>query len=225
MEKRPEQVSEMFDAVAPKYDQTNDLLSFGQARLWRKAVRKLVAPTSGQRILDLAAGTGTSSMALTGPGISVVAADFSKGMLAEGKKRHPELEFAFADAMALPFKKAEFDTVSISFGIRNVNQVDVALAEMLRVLKPGGKLVICEFSHVSGLLGIGYRGYLRYLLPLVAKVIAKNSPAYSYLGESIEAWPDQKSFATQIANAGFSEVGYKNLSFGVVAIHHARKGS
>lgn len=225
MEKRPEQVSEMFDAVAPKYDQTNDLLSFGQSRIWRKSVRKLVSPTSGQRILDLAAGTGTSSMALTGPGISVVAADFSKGMLAEGRKRHPELEFAFADAMALPFKNSEFDTATISFGIRNVNKVDVALAEMLRVLKPGGKLVICEFSHVRGVLGVLYRGYLRYLLPLVAKAIARNSPAYSYLGESIEAWPDQRSFASQIANAGFSEVGYKNLSFGVVAIHHAKKGS
>lgn len=225
MEKRPEQVSEMFDAVAPKYDQTNDLLSFYQSRIWRKAVRKLVDPKSGQRILDLAAGTGTSSMALTGEGVSVVAADFSKGMLAEGKKRHPELEFAFADAMAMPFKDAEFDTVTISFGIRNVHNVDTALGEMFRVMKPGGKLVICEFSHVSGLLGTLYRFYLKNILPIIAKLIAKNSPAYSYLGESIEAWPNQETFAQQISRAGFSEVGYKNLSFGVVAIHHAKKVS
>ena len=143
----------MFDDVAHAYDKTNDLLSFGQAKLWRKKVLEKVAPQSGEKILDIAAGTGTSSMALKLPGVEVVAADFSKGMLAEGKKRYPELEFVFADAMKLPFKNNEFDVVTMSFGLRNVQDRDKALGEFLRVLKPGGRLVICEFSHVPGLVG------------------------------------------------------------------------
>ncbi|MFM1779668.1 MAG: hypothetical protein RIS51_813, partial [Actinomycetota bacterium] len=158
--KDPKQVSAMFDSVAESYDRTNDLLSFGQARFWRSRVKKAINPRPGERILDLAAGTGTSSMALRGPGVSVVAADFSRGMIEEGKKRYPELEFEFADAMALPFQDQSFDVVTISFGLRNVQDYKVALKEMFRVLKPGGRLVICEFSHVSGVLGFFYRLYL-----------------------------------------------------------------
>ena len=122
----------MFDDVAHAYDKTNDLLSFGQAKLWRKKVLEKVDPQSGEKILDIAAGTGTSSMALKLPGVEVVAADFSKGMLAEGKKRYPELEFVFADAMKLPFKNNEFDVVTMSFGLRNVQDRDKALSEFLR---------------------------------------------------------------------------------------------
>lgn len=223
MQKRPEEVSRMFDEVAETYDRTNDILSLGQSKLWRKAVRNLINPKSGQRILDLAAGTGTSSMALVGDGVQVVAADFSKGMLEVGKKRHPELEFAFADATKLPFKAKEFDAVTISFGIRNVENVDKALSEMFRVTKPGGVIVVCEFSHPKGLFGWLYKFYLRRVLPTVAKLVAKNPEAYSYLGESIEAWPKQTEFASQIENSGFENVGFKNLSLGIVAVHYGEK--
>lgn len=211
----------MFDDVAHAYDKTNDLLSFGQAKLWRKKVLEKVAPQSGEKILDIAAGTGTSSMALKLPGVEVVAADFSKGMLAEGKKRYPELEFVFADAMKLPFKNNEFDVVTMSFGLRNVQDRDKALGEFLRVLKPGGRLVICEFSHVPGLLGVFYRAYLTLILPLVSRLASKTPAAYSYLSESIVAWPRQAELAKDIAKAGFSKTQWKNLSFGVVAIHSA----
>jgi len=211
----------MFDDVAHAYDKTNDLLSFGQAKRWRKKLTEKVDPQSGEKILDIAAGTGTSSMALKLPGVEVVAADFSKGMLAEGKKRYPELEFVFADAMKLPFKNNEFDVVTMSFGLRNVQDRDKALGEFLRVLKPGGRLVICEFSHVPGLLGVFYRAYLTLILPLVSRMASKTPDAYSYLSESIVAWPKQAELAKDIAKAGFSKTQWKNLSFGVVAIHSA----
>ena len=211
----------MFDDVAHAYDKTNDLLSFGQAKLWRKKVLEKVDPQSGEKVLDIAAGTGTSSMALKLPGVEVVAADFSKGMLAEGKKRYPELEFVFADAMKLPFKNNEFDVVTMSFGLRNVQDRDKALHEFLRVLKPGGRLVICEFSHVPGLLGVFYRAYLTLILPLVSRLASNTPAAYSYLSESIVAWPKQAELAKDIAKAGFSKTQWKNLSFGVVAIHSA----
>ena len=211
----------MFDDVAHAYDKTNDLLSFGQAKLWRKKVLEKVDPQSGEKVLDIAAGTGTSSMALKLPGVEVVAADFSKGMLAEGKKRYPELEFVFADAMKLPFKNNEFDVVTMSFGLRNVQDRDKALGEFLRVLKPAGRLVICEFSHVPGLLGVFYRAYLTLILPRVSRLASKTPAAYSYLSESIVAWPRQAELAKDIAKAGFSKTQWKNLSFGVVAIHSA----
>lgn len=217
--KSPKDVSAMFDMVAKNYDRTNDLLSFYQSRIWRRAVRKAVNPKAGQRILDMAAGTGTSSMALLVPGGEVVAADFSKGMLEEGKRRYPKLSFVFADAMKLPFSEGEFDTVTISFGLRNVQDHKTALREFHRVLKPGGKLVVCEFSRVRGILGALYRFYLRNLLPLVARLVSSNPAAYSYLSESIEAWPDQEQLKQDIRSAGFQNVKFDNLSFGVVALH------
>jgi demethylmenaquinone methyltransferase/2-methoxy-6-polyprenyl-1,4-benzoquinol methylase len=169
--------------------------------------------------LDVAAGTGTSSKALLVPGGEVVAADFSKGMIEQGKKQHPEISFVYADAMKLPFQTGEFDVVTISFGLRNVQNYQTALSEFHRVLKPGGKLVICEFSKVRGLLGALYKFYLRGILPIIAKLISSNPEAYTYLSESIEAWPDQKELEQKITDAGFKSVSYKNLSFGVVALH------
>lgn len=209
----------MFDEVASAYDKTNDLLSLYQSRLWRRSLKAAVAPKSGERILDIAAGTGTSSMALRVPGAEVVAADFSKGMIAQGKKLYPDLEFVFADAMKLPFKKPEFHAVTMSFGLRNVQDHRVALREFHRVLLPGGRLVICEFSKVRGLFGTFYRWYLRNVLPIVARLLSKNPEAYSYLADSIEAWPSQDELAQDIRDAGFSEVSYRNLTFGIVAIH------
>lgn len=213
----------MFDSVADSYDKTNDLLSFGQSRLWRGKVAKAVNAKSGEQILDIAAGTGTSSMAFLSEGVRVVAADFSKGMLEVGKKKYPKLEFVFADAMKLPFKDQEFDVVTISFGLRNVQDHKVALGEFLRVLKPGGRLVICEFSHVPGPFGVLYRFYLKYFLPKISALFSKSPEAYDYLAESIQAWPKQKDLAQDIANVGFSQVGFKNLSFGIVALHQGVK--
>lgn len=214
----------MFDEVASAYDRTNDLLSFYQSRLWRRVLRSEVSPKAPMRILDIAAGTGTSSMALLAEGVEVVAADFSKGMLAEGKKRYPQLEFVFADAMKLPFEDASFDVVTMSFGLRNVADHKVALKEFYRVLKPSGRLVICEFSHVSGFLGRLYRWYLRNVLPVVAKLVSSNPQAYSYLSESIEAWPKQQELRDDISAAGFESASYRNLTFGIVAIHRGLKG-
>jgi demethylmenaquinone methyltransferase/2-methoxy-6-polyprenyl-1,4-benzoquinol methylase len=214
----------MFDGVAKNYDKANDLLSFGSARIWRKKVAKLVNSQPGQTILDLAAGTGSSSIVFLREGVKVVAADFSNGMLEEGRKRHPELEFVFADASSLPFADQEFDTVTISFGIRNVEKTEVALSEMLRVLKPGGKLVVCEFSRIPNkLMHSVYRFYLRNVLPRLSALVSKTPDAYSYLAESIDAWPSQQELVKIIEAAGFESVSYLNQTFGIVAIHSGFK--
>jgi demethylmenaquinone methyltransferase / 2-methoxy-6-polyprenyl-1,4-benzoquinol methylase len=220
LSKQPAQVAAMFDEVAPTYDKTNDLLSFGQSRLWRGIVAKAVDPRSGQSILDMAAGTGSSTVAFTRPGVRLVAGDFSEGMLAEGRKRHPEIEFVFADATKLPFKAKEFDATTISFGLRNVVDVEAALSEMFRVTKPGGRIVICEFSKVSSpLLRPFYNFYLRKVLPAFSSLASKTPEAYAYLSESIDAWPDQRTLAAKIEKAGYENVTFRNLSFGIVAIH------
>jgi len=210
----------MFDEVAPTYDKTNDLLSFGQSRLWRGIVAKAVDPKSGQSVLDMAAGTGSSTVAFARPGVRLVAGDFSEGMLAEGRKRHPEIEFVFADATKLPFKAKEFDATTISFGLRNVVDVEAALSEMFRVTKPGGRIVICEFSKVTNpLLRPFYNFYLRKVLPAFSSLASKTPEAYAYLSESIDAWPDQRTLAAKIEKAGYENVTFRNLSFGIVAIH------
>ena len=214
----------MFDDVAPTYDITNALLSFGQDARWRKIVRKAVAPKSGQKVLDLAAGTGASSVAFALPGVKVVAGDFSEGMLAVGRKRHPEIEFVFADATALPFADAEFDAVTISFGLRNTQNPTVALAEAYRVVKPGGRMVVIEFSHPTNkLFRTIYMKYLMRALPIIARKTSSNPDAYVYLAESIQAWPDQKGLARVLESAGWQMVTWKDLTFGIVAIHIGHK--
>ena len=224
LDKQPADVASMFDDVASRYDLTNDVLSFGLARTWRRTVAYSVAAGPGERVLDLAAGTGTSSMTFTHHGAEVVAGDISTGMLAEGRRRHPEIDFIYADAMDLPFADSSFDVVTISFGIRNVNDVDLALAEMLRVLKPGGRLVICEFSTPTlDAFSLVYKEYLMRALPAVARAVSSNPEAYVYLAESISAWPNQDTFAHQILDAGFDQVKYRNLTGGIVAVHHALK--
>ena len=215
----------MFDTVAESYDRTNDLLSFGQDRLWRKKVLEAVNPQPGQTILDLAAGTGSSSVVFAKEGVKVIASDFSEGMLAVGRKRHPELEFVYADATKLPFKDASVDAVTISFGLRNVNEPKTALKEMLRVLKPGGTVVICEFSQVSvPVIRSFYNFYLKRVLPRLSSLLASNQGAYEYLSESIMAWPKQTELVKWLTDTGFVDANYKNLSFGVVALHSAKKG-
>ncbi|MCR2792024.1 demethylmenaquinone methyltransferase [Microbacterium sp. zg.Y625] len=225
--KDPSRVSGMFDEVAPAYDRTNTVLSLGNDRLWRVATTRAIAPRPGQRILDLAAGTGASSVALAASGAEVVAADFSPGMIAEGRRRHggvPNLSFVEADATALPFEDDAFDAVTISFGLRNVNDPKKALAEMLRVTAPGGRLVICEFSHPRSPAFAGlYRFYNDRVLPVIARAVSSNAAAYDYLNESIRDWPDQPTLSAWMREAGWADVAYRDLTFGIVALHRARK--
>ena len=227
LRKDPARVRGMFDQVAARYDLTNTTLSLGNDRLWRVATRRAVAPRSGERVLDLAAGTGASSLALARSGAEVVAADFSPGMIAEGRRRHgsvPGLTFVEADATALPFEDDEFDAVTMSFGLRNVDEPRQALAELLRVTKPGGRLAICEFSHPpKRAFAELYGFYNARMLPLVARAISSNAEAYDYLNESIRDWPDQRTLAGWIRAAGWEDVAYRNLSFGIVALHRGRK--
>ncbi|RRD35728.1 bifunctional demethylmenaquinone methyltransferase/2-methoxy-6-polyprenyl-1,4-benzoquinol methylase UbiE [Leucobacter sp. OH2974_COT-288] len=220
--KKAAEVSGMFDTVAEKYDFTNDLLSLGIDRLWRIAAVNAVAPQPGQQILDLAAGTGTSSAALAKRGAAVTAADFSEGMLAVGRKRHadnPLLEFVWADATELPFDDNTFDAATISFGLRNVQDVAAALSEMVRVVKPGGRVVVCEFSTPIAPLRAPYNFYSSRLLPCIAGKITGNKAAYEYLNQSIESWPSQELLAVKLQQAGLERVRYRNLSGGIAALH------
>jgi demethylmenaquinone methyltransferase/2-methoxy-6-polyprenyl-1,4-benzoquinol methylase len=224
LNKQPDEVSGMFDDVAKHYDRTNAVLSAGNDYLWRIATVRAVTPQAGERILDLAAGTGTSSVALSHTGAKVIAVDFSPGMIAEGRRKHKNIEFIQADIEKLPFGDDEFDAVTISFGLRNVNDPKVAIAEMYRVLKPGGRLVICEFSKPPrALFRIGYQTYLRYVLPAIAAGVSSNPAAYGYLADSIRNWPDQGQLSQWIRGAGFIRVAYRNLTTGVVALHRGRK--
>lgn len=214
----------MFDGVADRYDTANGILTLGIDGSWRNAVRRAVDPKPGQRILDLAAGTGKSSIPLAEAGANVTAVDFSAGMIAVGRERYPELEFVEADITALPFADGTFDTVTISFGLRNVNDVSKGLSEMFRVLRPGGKLVICEFSKVEGkVTGPAYRFYLNKVLPKAAGLISHNKDAYKYLAESIEAWPKPQELLQMISDTGFVAPSYRMLTMGIVAIHRAFK--
>jgi demethylmenaquinone methyltransferase / 2-methoxy-6-polyprenyl-1,4-benzoquinol methylase len=234
LDKQPQQVAKMFDALAERYDLMNDVLSGGQVRLWRKHVRNIVAAKPGDRVLDLAAGTGTSSLSFAESGAECVACDFSFGMLHTGQTRllakDPRQEktrgtvsFAAGDALALPFKDAAFDVVTISFGLRNVQRTKDALAEMRRVTRPGGRLVVCEFSRITPApLDMLYRRYLTGVLPKIAQIAARNPVAYDYLAESITDWPAQRELADVIRSAGWSAVRWRNLSLGIVAVHVGR---
>ena len=217
----------MFDDVAKGYDRTNNLLSGGNAPLWRIQLVRAVNPQSGEKVLDLAAGTGTSSAALAAAGAQVVAGDFSEGMLNVGRAKHganPLISFVHADAMKLPFKKNEFDAVTMSFGLRNVLEPKTALKELYRVTKPGGRIVICEFSTpANGFTKAFYKTYLTKVMPAFAKLSSTNSDAYTYLAESIEAWPDQSELAEWIREAGFEHVAHRNLTGGIVAMHRGVK--
>ena len=222
LDKEPRDVAAMFDGVAARYDLTNDVLSGGQARLWRRAVVHAVDPRPGMRILDLAAGTGTSSSPFAAAGADVVPCDFSLGMLRVGKQRQPGLPFVAGDGLRLPFAAGAFDAVTVSFGLRNVQDPDQALRELLRVTRAGGRLVLCEFSHPTWApVRTAYMEYLMRALPAVARRVSSNPDAYVYLAESIRDWPDQPALAAAIGRAGWSRVGWRNLSAGIVALHRA----
>ena len=224
LDKKPVDVASMFDTVAEKYDVTNDVLSLGQDRLWRRAVVKAVDAQPGERILDIAAGTGTSSEPWANQEIEVVPADFSLGMLRVGRRRRPDMAFTAADAMSLPFADESFDVVTMSFGLRNVADPETALREFLRVTKPGGRLLVCEFSQpVNKVFRTVYSNYLMRALPPVARRTSSNPESYVYLAESIRAWPPQGELARTIEQAGWQQVGWTNLTGGIVALHHGTK--
>jgi demethylmenaquinone methyltransferase/2-methoxy-6-polyprenyl-1,4-benzoquinol methylase len=275
LDKRPGDVAAMFDKVAPRYDLLNDVLSLGQDRWWRKVVAKAVGARAGERVLDLAAGTGTSSVTFTVEGAACVACDLSLGMLRAGVERlgaqdaggrparasgplgrarpagpaHSSaavpgpagfgdgqpgpagsgampgpVRFVAGDALRLPFGDQAFDAVTISFGLRNVADPDAALAEMFRVTRPGGRLVICEFGHLpSPRLDAIYGRYLMAALPAVARRLSPAGDAYEYLAESIRDWPSREELAQRIGGAGWSAVRWRDLTLGVVTVHTARR--
>ncbi|WP_190125833.1 demethylmenaquinone methyltransferase [Streptomyces inusitatus] len=224
LDKQPHEVASMFDDVAANYDLTNDVLSLGQDRRWRKQVTAAVDARPGETVLDLAAGTGTSSLPFADAGAYVVPCDFSLGMLREGKERNSWLPLTAGDATRLPFRDGVFDAVTISFGLRNVRETEQALREMLRVTKPGGRMVICEFSRPTWApFRTVYEEYLMRALPPVARAVSSNPDAYIYLAESISAWPDQPELAALVQRAGWSKVAWRNLSGGVVALHRATR--
>lgn len=222
LEKTPHEVAEMFDGVAEKYDVTNSVLALRQDRRWRAAVVEALDLRRGEVALDLAAGTGTSSEPFLDAGVLTVACDFSLGMLRVGRGRRPDLPFVAGDATALPFADGAFDAVTISFGLRNVADPDAALRELLRVTRPGGRMVVCEFSHPTWRPWRAvYGNYLMRALPSVARRVASNPDAYEYLAESIRAWPDQLGLAATLRRAGWDDVAFRNLTGGIVALHRA----
>ncbi|MGB8961217.1 MAG: demethylmenaquinone methyltransferase [Pseudonocardiaceae bacterium] len=220
LDKDPRDVAAMFDGVARRYDLTNTVLSFGQDRWWRRCTRVDVGAVPGERVLDLAAGTAVSTVELARAGAWCVAADFSLGMLRAGL--HRKVPLVGADALALPFGDGVFDAVTISFGLRNVADPDAALAELARVTRPGGRLVICEFSTPTWRpFRTVYLEYLMRALPEVARRVSSNPEAYVYLAESIRAWPAQAALAQRVAAAGWEDAKWRNLTGGIVALHRA----
>ncbi|HEX5810565.1 MAG TPA: demethylmenaquinone methyltransferase [Pseudonocardia sp.] len=223
LDKDPHDVAAMFDGVARRYDVTNTVLTAGQDRRWRALTRAALDLRPGERVLDLAAGTAVSTVALARSGAWCVAADFSLGMLRAGAGR--AVPKVAADALALPFADAVFDAVTISFGLRNVADPDAALAEMARVTRPGGRLVVCEFGTPTW---APYRAayqdvVLKHALPAVARAVSSNPEAYVYLAESIRAWPAQPALAHRIRSTGWTDVAWRNLAGGAVALHRARR--
>lgn len=222
LSKRPDEVATMFDGVAKRYDMTNTVLSFAQDRRWRAATRRALGLAPGEVVLDLAAGTAVSTVELAKSGARLIAADFSLGMLKAGVNR--DVPKVAADALALPFADESFDAATISFGLRNVNDVGLALRELRRVLRPGGRLVICEFSTPTWApFRTVYLEYLMKALPEVAVRVSSNPSAYVYLAESIREWPDQRALGGLITEAGFRGVHWHNLTGGIAALHSAVK--
>jgi len=212
----------MFDRVAGRYDLTNTVLSGGLDAGWRRATREALGATPGQTVLDVAAGTAVSTVELAAGGVHAIACDFSQGMLRAGAAR-PVPKLA-GDAMALPLADESVDGVVISFGLRNVADPAAALAEFARVTRPGGRLVVCEFSSpVWQPFRTVYTEYLMRALPVIARAVSSNPEAYVYLAESIRAWPPQPELARWLQQAGWGDVAWRNLTGGAVALHRGTR--
>ena len=221
LDKDPHAVASMFDGVARRYDLANTVMTLGQDRRWRRQAQRALNPGPGERVLDLGAGTAVSTVEFASSGAWCLAADFSLEMLRAGA--HRNVPSVAADALHLPFANGVFDAVTITFGLRNIADVEGALTEMARVTRPGGRLLIAETSTPSWR---PLRVYLRYLmraLPALARRVSSNPDAYRYFVESLLAWPDQQALAERIAVAGWSRVAWRDLSGGVVALHRATK--
>jgi demethylmenaquinone methyltransferase/2-methoxy-6-polyprenyl-1,4-benzoquinol methylase len=234
VEEKASLVHGVFESVAGKYDLMNDLMSLGVHRLWKRHFIAISDIQPGQRVLDLAGGTGDIAALMSkrvGSHGSVVLSDINEAMLAVGRQRMEDrglvgnIEYSLADAEKLPFADGEFDAVTIAFGLRNVTDQSAALKEMFRVLKSGGRAMILEFSKVEfeGLKKI-YDGYSFGILPRLGKLVADDEDSYRYLAESIRKHPDQETLAGMMEDAGFTNVTYRNLTGGVVAIHSGYHG-
>ena len=224
LSKVPEEIASMFDSVASRYDAMDTLMTGGLNNVWMTSLRKAVAPHPGERILDLAAGTGASSASLAKGGAEVVACDLSEGMIEVGRERHPEIEFVHGNAMDLDFEDGTFDAVTISWGLRNIPDPQLALREMARVVRPRGRLVVLEFSTPPSRIFRGlYNVYQSTVMPAIARVASTNDGAYDYLVESIRQWPAQGEIGRMIAANGWSEVEYRNLTGGIACLHRAVK--
>ncbi len=225
-------VQDVFSNVASKYDVMNDVMSVGVHRLWKNAMMDWLAPHAGQRLLDVAGGTGDIAFRFLkrAPGAGAVVLDMTQAMLVEGRKRAEahamadRLDWVTGDAMALPFDDASFDVCAISFGIRNVTRIEDALSEAFRVLRPGGRLMVLEFSRLpnAGLQKL-YDLYSFNVIPRMGQMILNDRDSYQYLVESIRKFPDQDTFAAMISDAGFGNVKYRNLSMGIAALHSGWK--
>ena len=222
----------VFTRVASRYDIMNDLMSAGVHRLWKDAMMDWLAPRPGQRLLDVAGGTGDVAFRFLtrAPGASAVVCDMTESMLVAGRQRAEadsmadRLGWVVGDAMALPFEDNSFDVYTISFGIRNVTRVADALSEAYRVLRPGGRLMVLEFSQIpNDLMQKAYNLYSFNVIPLLGQIVAGDRDSYQYLVESIRKFPDQESFATMIRQAGFDQVKYRNQTMGIAALHSGWK--
>lgn len=222
----------VFTRVASKYDVMNDLMSAGVHRLWKEAMMDWLVPRPGQRLLDVAGGTGDVAFRFLSraPDATATVLDLTEAMLAEGRKRADaekladRLDWVAGDAMALPFADHSFDVYTISFGIRNVTRIGDALSEAYRVLKPGGRLMVLEFSRIpNDLIQKAYDLYSFNVIPVMGQVVTGDRDSYQYLVESIRKFPDQETFAAMIRAAGFDQVRYRNMTMGVAALHSGWK--
>lgn len=230
---KQQRVREVFDSVADRYDLMNDLMSLGVHRLWKRRLIELAGARRGQHVLDLAAGTGDISARfaeIVGPPGQVVMSDINAAMLGRGRARLDDvgivgnIHYALANAEALPFASDSFDRVTIGFGLRNVTHKERALAEMWRVLRPGGRALVLEFSHpTQAPLRHAYDAYSFAVLPMLGRLVVSDADSYKYLAESIRMHPDQDSLREMMEQAGFERCEYFNLTGGIVAIHRGCK--
>jgi demethylmenaquinone methyltransferase/2-methoxy-6-polyprenyl-1,4-benzoquinol methylase len=224
LDKQPSAVAAMFDGVAERYDLANRIISFGQDARWRRATSAALGPRPGERVLDVGAGTGVSTEELARSGAFAVGVDLSTGMLQVGRRIRPAVPLVAGDGLCLPFPDGAFDAVTISFALRNVVDLDAALREFARIVRPGGRLVVCECSHpTNAAFRSLYLAHLLRVISVVTRWVSSNPDAYAYLIESIRAWPNQPELAKRLAASGWQDVRWRNLSGGVAALHRASR--